>query len=93
MITTIEKFKRTDILTMLMSILLKELPDNKKLPPINSLNGATTASNSNERPKNFLTTRTTTTPSTMGENSLSSVEEVISIDDCAAGSSYSTIPF
>ncbi|XP_037038214.1 uncharacterized protein LOC119075772 isoform X1 [Bradysia coprophila] len=29
----------------------------------------------------------------MGENSLSSVEEVISIDDCAAGSSYSTIPF
>lgn len=29
----------------------------------------------------------------MGENSLSSVEEVVSIDDCAAGSSYSTIPF
>lgn len=29
----------------------------------------------------------------MGENSLSSVEEVISVDECATGASYSTIPF
>lgn len=70
---------------------MKELPANDKLKSINSTNGATTSTN--EKSKNLLTTKPTIIPSTMGENSLSSVEEVVSIDDCAAGSSYSTIPF
>lgn len=67
---------------------MKELPHNTKLQQ--STHGATT--NGNEKSK-LATTTTTIVPLTMGENSLSSVEEVISIDDCAAGSSYSTIPF
>lgn len=71
---------------------MKELPDNKQNQSIKPINGATTGIN-NEKPKPILTVKTTKTPSTMGENSLSSVEEVISIDDGAAGSSYSTIPF
>lgn len=70
---------------------MKELPDNKKSQSIKPINGST-AGNATETSE--LTARTTSkTASTMGENSLSSVEEVISIDDCAGGSSYSTIPF
>ncbi len=70
---------------------LKELPSNNQ--KLQFINGGTTSKVTNEYSKLTTNTTTTITASTMGENSLSSVEEVISIDDCAAGSSYSTIPF